>query len=708
MKVSTLKQIVSRTERELEPVLTTLIDGVAGRTPLELNDKEHLVRRARNLSESVMRPSKSELERHIGANDLVDLNYFMRGLVAAKSVCRIILRNEARRQIGLASGFLISPRLVLTNHHVFSEADAASRALAQFEYALDINGVEKRGPSFRFRPDLFFHADPGLDLALVAVSGPAEDANDADARLEDYGALRLNPELGKINVGEYITIAQHPSGLPKQIAMRENQLLSIEANFLVYKSDTAQGSSGSPLFNDTWQVVGLHSAGVPRKNAKGDWLTKDGSVATADTDDTEIDWIGNRGSRASRIVAHVRSLPVNSYLEEFLALSNGEFQIYPDLCGLIHDFDRSDEAARDSRVAFPSGSVKELRVLATEGGARIDLPTGYAALIDGERSGAGRGVGHKNAPAITPGAAVEAYKSPFVETPYSNRRGFDEDFLKEIVEMPTLSKKSLAAKMDNGEIAIPYEHFSLIMNKDRRLAFVTACNIDDRPRAREPEAGEDYTRKGLGELGNFDIEMWVEEPRIAVEHQLPDRFFKNDRKSFDKGHIVRRDDVTWGRTYRQVKRANGDTFHVTNCSPQVAAFNRSNRGGDWGKLENMILKQAVDEKLVVFAGPVFGDNDREFVGEDADGSELLVPIPSRFWKVIIANGDNAIESYGFVLEQDFQQVEWEFEMPDSWSGRLAAIAEINQLIDPVKIPKNVIDADMFEHTGESEILAALP
>ena len=67
---------------------------------------------------------------------------------------------------------------------------------------------------------------------------------------------------------------------------------------------------------------------------------------------------------------------------------------------------------------------------------------------------------------------------------------------------------------------------------------------------------------------------------------MPDKFYTRDRGNFDKGHIVRRDDVAWGEDYDEVRRANGDTYHVTNCSPQVDAFNRSNLRGDWGKLEN--------------------------------------------------------------------------------------------------------------------------
>ncbi|NWP89682.1 DNA/RNA non-specific endonuclease, partial [Escherichia coli] len=76
-----------------------------------------------------------------------------------------------------------------------------------------------------------------------------------------------------------------------------------------------------------------------------------------------------------------------------------------------------------------------------------------------------------------------------------------------------------------------------------------------------------------------------------------------DRGAFDKGHIVRRDDISYGRSYAELRRANGDTYHITNCSPQIAQFNQSQRGKDnWGDLENLVLGEAASERYCLFAG----------------------------------------------------------------------------------------------------------
>jgi endonuclease G len=171
----------------------------------------------------------------------------------------------------------------------------------------------------------------------------------------------------------------------------------------------------------------------------------------------------------------------------------------------------------------------------------------------------------------------------------------------------------------------------------RRLAFVTASNVTKERKLGRPDPDEDYTRKGLSGLGKNDQERWFIDPRMDARFQLPDVFFTKDRKAFDKGHIVRRDDIAWGKTYATLRRANGDSYHVTNCSPQVEGFNRSGSGVDnWGDLENHVLSEAANERLCVFAGPVLDDGDRVFIGKGDGGSILRAKIPSRFWKVIVA------------------------------------------------------------------------
>jgi len=269
---------------------------------------------------------------------------------------------------------------------------------------------------------------------------------------------------------------------------------------------------------------------------------------------------------------------------------------------------------------------------------------------------------------------------------------------------------NLVSKLENGKPHIPYQHFSVVMNKKRRLALFTASNVDASAKMRKPDPDADYGRKALTGLDKNDQEQWLTDPRIPEEHQLPDVFFNKDRQAFDKGHIVRRDDVCWGRTYAQLRRANGDTFHTTNCSPQVLDFNRSNKQGVWGLLENMILTQAKTEKLALFAGPVFDDEDDEFHGIDERGP-VVIQIPQRYWKVVCANAAGTLEAFAFIVEQDLSGValEPEFAVDADWVPHMISIPDLQDLLTGMKIEPAIHTADQFgrEHGDEIAVGAEI-
>ena len=53
------------------------------------------------------------------------------------------------------------------------------------------------------------------------------------------------------------------------------------------------GSSGSPVFNDQWDVVSLHHSGMPQTNERGEILTVDEQIYREDMGDNKINWIAN-------------------------------------------------------------------------------------------------------------------------------------------------------------------------------------------------------------------------------------------------------------------------------------------------------------------------------------------------------------------------------------------------------------------------------
>ena len=62
-----------------------------------------------------------------------------------------------------------------------------------------------------------------------------------------------------------MNLVQHSRGGALQFAIRNNFFVrpGDTPEFIRYQTDTEPGASGSPVCNDTWQVVGLHHASTP-------------------------------------------------------------------------------------------------------------------------------------------------------------------------------------------------------------------------------------------------------------------------------------------------------------------------------------------------------------------------------------------------------------------------------------------------------------
>jgi endonuclease G len=222
-----------------------------------------------------------------------------------------------------------------------------------------------------------------------------------------------------------------------------------------------------------------------------------------------------------------------------------------------------------------------------------------------------------------------------IDKDYTDRKGYDPDFLgagSTRVGLPTLSDelvKSAAVNKDakaEPRHVLPYHHYSVVLNRERRLAFFTAVNIDgslSRRLKREPD-------------------RWFFDPRVPPEEQTGEAVYVNN--PLDRGHLVRRLDPAWGESEAQAKIANDDTFHFTNCTPQHKDFNENK--ATWAGLEDYILDHAdnIDFRASVFSGPVFAADDDEYRG---------VRLPRQFWKVVVMVKRNGQPSAtGYVLSQE--------------------------------------------------------
>jgi endonuclease G, mitochondrial len=588
--------------------------------------------------------SRRDFERLIGRNDLLPINYLERGLLAARAVGRIDVRDPFGGGGSWGTGFLVGPRLMITNNHVIESIDDARRATIEFGYDRGANGEFHTSRRFRIDADslFLFSGKSELDFTLVAI---ADTAVDGGAAIDQFGYLRLDPVQHKIEESEFVTIIQHPQGDEKYIAIRENKVVQIGEGgglpdqFLWYKSDTAPGSSGAPVFNDGWQVVAVHHKGVPvRRDGEngapeyrlvtGEWVTEEKAGALPDD---MLSWIANEGVRTSRIVA----------------------------------------AIRDSQKKAPHPLVQEL----------LDD-------MDGVRPFIGRHRGGSVIAADVPTASdlFERRREPRRNVHpldyYEGRKGYDPDFLGRTIPLPALTPQALrfgrvAPVQGDPGGELRYEHFSVVFNADRKMALLTAVNIDGKQSLK---------------IGRDD--QWYYDSRLPTEIQVGDELYGNEPAGnyFDRGHLVRRLDPVWG-ALETAKVANQDTFHWTNCSPQYWQFNQSEEW--WQGLENFILTNTDQDDLLatVFTGPLFQDDDEAHRG---------IMIPQAFWKVIVV-GDAAGKLYSsaYLVSQKRYAKNIPFEVlpVGQHNGFQVSVAKLEQLTG-LSFGATVVTADVY--TGGME------
>lgn len=208
-------------------------------------------------------------EKVIGENTLRDIRMLELGLEASRAVVRI------RTAVDMGSGFLTGDRLVMTNHHVIKSQEAAVQSMFAFNYQLDRLLQPTPVQITRALPDGLFYSNPDLDVTVVEIEEVPE------------GIEPLTLTRKHVQRDERVNIIQHPGGHYKKISMQNNFVAFANARDIQYLTSTEPGSSGSPVFNNDFLVVGIHHSGgnllEPGSNRR--YLRNAGSSMTAILDD---------------------------------------------------------------------------------------------------------------------------------------------------------------------------------------------------------------------------------------------------------------------------------------------------------------------------------------------------------------------------------------------------------------------------------------
>ena len=294
--------------RDLSPA--TYRELVATRARVILNEDTGRVKDERKRRDLERQISDHYEKINLGA-DFLPVSYLYDGAKRARSVCRL------RTPTGFATGFLIAPGVLMTNNHVLGDASVADGTVAEFGLEGDAEPIV-----VQLRPGSLFITNKELDFSIVRCDRTG---------IKSVPIVRLTLSPSAAVRGERLNIVQHPSARPKEIAIHENRVTRILDRVVRYRTDTQPGSSGSPVFNDDWELVALHHAGWAEEGGKA---TNEGILAGA----IVRYLIGLQNGESTR----------DSGLGEVLAEVNGTSP-------LLGFFDMSGLSARDPReIEVPS------------------------------------------------------------------------------------------------------------------------------------------------------------------------------------------------------------------------------------------------------------------------------------------------------------------------------------------------------------------
>lgn len=279
---STLRQLTevwqmdlnSETGRLLLPLLQAeLLKRQGGHLAIDLADVRQLL--AGNKATTLLYQGMigGQTDRHVdmtpekvfGQDSFATYNWMMTGMSRAVPVARIGYETTK----GEGTGFLVKGSvmheslgdelLLLTNAHVLSD-NPADEAMSK-EHAVISFEILDPGKSYKVQQIVWSSPKKNLDASLLRFSpADAEKLALLKDKLEIYPLMAHLPVLDSADA-QRIYIIGHPGGGVIQFSMQDNLLLDHEDPRIHYRTPTAGGSSGSPVFNRQWHLIGLHRAG---------------------------------------------------------------------------------------------------------------------------------------------------------------------------------------------------------------------------------------------------------------------------------------------------------------------------------------------------------------------------------------------------------------------------------------------------------------
>lgn len=237
-------------------------------------------------------------EKIIHSDDTLKKAFLLGALTASDSVMKLsvpsILNSQPRSlqngdpMIFLGTGWLLTRELIMTNHHVINARQEGEAKASDSDF-------KSQGSKVVIHVAYDEESIAGASVNSISVEAFDETLDYAILRVPLMPSEPLTTAKEKIVFGKDaipVNIIQHPNGKSKRFGIRNNLVSGSSDTDLRYFTDTDYGSSGSPVFNDKWEVVALHRGSTYVSNVQFQ------GKATAYV---------NMGTHLHSIFAHVKS-----------------------------------------------------------------------------------------------------------------------------------------------------------------------------------------------------------------------------------------------------------------------------------------------------------------------------------------------------------------------------------------------------------------
>lgn len=241
------------------------VDGAAA--PVASADA-HLTSR-QDLDVSALPVADGSLEIQIGEDDTVTVAFLHEGTAASRSVARLLVHRhfDGRPSMlpgdepdwAIGTGWMLAPRLLLTNFHVVNARRRREEPASGEDFRLQAAAIKIEFDFYRPNSKVqvalaagCVASDEDLDYALLRL--PANAPDRPPLRLRTSHIIKPQDRALK----ERVNVLHHPNGEPMRLGFRNNFVVTGTESRLSYLTDTAGGSSGSPICDDAWHVAALH------------------------------------------------------------------------------------------------------------------------------------------------------------------------------------------------------------------------------------------------------------------------------------------------------------------------------------------------------------------------------------------------------------------------------------------------------------------